>query len=224
MTRFKVVTALGLKTAIANFIIDTDNAISIVEKRSFIELCTALNSNAPDLLIKASAMSNHIFNLRAATAGAIKDLFAANPATFPEKFVHFTTDCWTAKQNRHAFLGITAHWMEKDFTLRSLLLALKPIAGNVKIQLTLYLAIDASGSHTGKNLEVYYADVIRSFGLLECHGHVTVDSGSNNNTLFKEFSLNTEIPEFDKDTHMHRCLAHVINLAAVIRTLYYIAN
>ncbi|KAI9922993.1 hypothetical protein PsorP6_000101 [Peronosclerospora sorghi] len=67
-----VVTALGLKTAIANFIVDTDNAISIVEKRSFIELCTALNSNAPDLLVKASTMSNHIFKLRAETAGAIR--------------------------------------------------------------------------------------------------------------------------------------------------------
>ncbi|KAI9906350.1 hypothetical protein PsorP6_016395 [Peronosclerospora sorghi] len=76
----------GSRQPFAHFIVDTDNAISIVEKRSFIELYTALNSNALDLLVKASAMSNHILKLRAETAGAIKDLFAANPATFPETF------------------------------------------------------------------------------------------------------------------------------------------
>lgn len=62
-------------------------------------------------------------------------------------------------------------------------------------------------------MEEYYFALIERLNFLEVHGHVTVDNGSNNSTLFAQFGRRPQV-NFRLDQMMHRCLAHVLNLVA----------
>ncbi|RMX62395.1 hypothetical protein DD238_008308 [Peronospora effusa] len=65
----------------------------------------------------------------------------------------------------------------------------------------------------GTNLEEYYYGMLEKLGLVRQHGHVTVDSGSNNKALFEAFEAKLDVT-FVSDQMMHRCMGHVINLVA----------
>ncbi|RQM11085.1 hypothetical protein DD237_007971 [Peronospora effusa] len=55
--------------------------------------------------------------------------------------------------------------------------------------------------------------MLEKLGLVRQHGHVTVDSGSNNKALFEAFEAKLDVT-FVSDQMMHRCMGHVINLVA----------
>ncbi|CAH0489508.1 unnamed protein product [Peronospora farinosa] len=65
----------------------------------------------------------------------------------------------------------------------------------------------------GTNLEEYYYGMLEMLGLVRQQGHVTVDSGSNNKTLFEAFEAKADVT-FVFDQMMHRCMGHVINVVA----------
>jgi hypothetical protein len=57
--------------------------------------------------------------------------------------VSFTTDCWTSSNNI-AFMGVTGHWIDKDWNLHATTLDFFPLPE----------------SHTGENLHQAFVKVV----------------------------------------------------------------
>jgi len=113
--------------------------------------------------------------------------------------ISVTLDCWTSPNNK-AFLGITGHYIDSGWKLRSLVLDFVPL----------------SGSHTGANLCGAFVGTCERLGILDKLLGVTTDNASNNGKLlsyFEDFSRKRGIT-FDKEQQHVRCLAHIMNLAA----------
>ncbi|MBW0474258.1 hypothetical protein O181_013973 [Austropuccinia psidii MF-1] len=63
-------------------------------------------------------------------------------------FVSFTTDTWTSP-NMRAFLAVTAHFLNKDFSLKSVILGL----------------IELNGDHSGASLAQHFMEILRQYNL-----------------------------------------------------------
>lgn len=149
--------------------------------------------------------------------------------------ISFTIDAWTSS-NFISFLGITAHWISKEWELKSLLLDF------VKLE----------GSHSGKNIKEAFLKSLKDFGITNKVSFfkifkyffkkiekimkfyfiqilaITTDNASNNITFLQEVSSELIIDdiEFDNKNQHVRCLAHIINLAAqeALKSLKAIPN
>ncbi|KAI7934373.1 hypothetical protein MJO28_017090 [Puccinia striiformis f. sp. tritici] len=108
--------------------------------------------------------------------------------------ISLTCDTWTSPGN-NSILGVTAHWIDKDFLLRSIILAARIVEGN----------------HSGVSLANHLLEVLRSFDISNKIFCITADNAANNGTMGAH--LSTLIP-FDHKTCLLGCMAHVINLAA----------
>ena len=76
--------------------------------------------------------------------------------------ISVTLDCWTSP-NTKAFLGITGHYIDDDWALRSLLLDFVPLPGE----------------HTGENLCEAFVAACERFGILHKLLGVTTDNAAN---------------------------------------------
>jgi hypothetical protein len=85
--------------------------------------------------------------------------------------IHFTSDMWSSP-NRLAFLGVTAQWVDEQYTLRSALLAL------INVQ------VDHSGHHQAGLI----LDTIRIYQIQHNLGYYVGDNASSNNTLVRSLS------------------------------------
>jgi len=109
--------------------------------------------------------------------------------------VPFTTDCWTSPNNL-AFMGVTAHYIDKDWNIQATCLDFLPL----------------SDAHTGSNLHESFVRVLNTFGLSSKVLGVTLDNASNNDCFIEKLSSDSETSF--KSFHHIRCFAHVLNLAA----------
>ena len=97
------------------------------------------------------------------------------------------------------FLGVTVHWIDREWNLRNTLLDLAPLYG----------------PHTGVNLCAAFESVCADFGVLEKLLAVTTDNAASNNRFITQLESDC-LPngiEFRKGENHVRCVAHVINLA-----------
>jgi hypothetical protein len=102
-------------------------------------------------------------------------------------------DIWTSPSSK-PFLGITVHFIDKDWEVRDCLLDF----------------IAFKGSHTGEKMGETLISVLEEFGIENKILTVTVDNKSNNDTMVA-YLLNKGILK-DAECHI-RCFAHVLNLA-----------
>jgi hypothetical protein len=109
--------------------------------------------------------------------------------------VSFTTDCWTSPNNL-AFMGVTAHFIDKDWNMKAMTLDFSSL----------------SGPHTGLNLYKSFVRVLDTFGLSTKVLGVTLDNASNNNSFIEKLSVGSET-SFESFHHI-RCFSHVLNLSA----------
>ncbi|KAJ6436532.1 hypothetical protein O9K51_10898 [Purpureocillium lavendulum] len=113
--------------------------------------------------------------------------------------IHFTFDGWTSRQNV-SFLGINAHFIDRDWKQWRLLLALPALRKR----------------HTGAALADEVADTICAFDVQERIGYCTLDNATNNDTAMEALAA-----EFDFDwvERRIRCAPHFLNLA--VRAMMY---
>ncbi|KAJ6437118.1 LOW QUALITY PROTEIN: Major facilitator superfamily domain, general substrate transporter [Purpureocillium lavendulum] len=113
--------------------------------------------------------------------------------------IHFTFDGWTSRQNV-SFLGINAHFIDRDWKQWRLLLALPALRER----------------HTGAALADEVADTICAFDVQERIGYCTLDNATNNDTAMEALAA-----EFDFDwvERRIRCAPHFLNLA--VRAMMY---
>jgi hypothetical protein len=112
--------------------------------------------------------------------------------------ISFAVDAWTSR-NMHAFLGITAHWIDAEWQPRHVVLDVPPLLG----------------SHEGENLCRTFTTTCRDIRVLPKLLGGTTDKAKNNDTFLANLETACQdqgIPFGCESTHV-RCIAHVINLA-----------
>jgi hypothetical protein len=178
-----------LKEAIAKFLVSQNLSFQTVESESFIELLDLCNPVAANLLVKADALIDFVMKKYLESKELIKELFVR------ELFISLTCDVWTSP-NCKSILGITAHWIDRNFQLHEILLD----------------ALELNGSHTGANMAQYVLKTLEEYGLKEKLFCVTADNASNNKTMAKV--IEQHIASFKADCNLLGCTGHVFNLAA----------
>ncbi|KAI7951250.1 hypothetical protein MJO28_006934 [Puccinia striiformis f. sp. tritici] len=182
----------SLNNAIVYFLAECDLSFSTVERKSFQALVHLLNEGATPLLVNTSrfGISTHLARVFLQSQKTLKLKFIAKQDT-----VSFTTDAWTAP-NVTAFMAVTAHYLDLNFKMKDLTLAVPHI----------------QGAHTGKMFAHLFYDLLKKFGCIDKIHTITADNASTNNKMAQELSL--QIQSFNPATHLLGCVAHVINLAA----------
>lgn len=83
--------------------------------------------------------------------------------------VSFTVDGWTSPF-QDDFLGVTAHWIDKEWHQKELVIGFEPL----------------NGAHTGENLAEALVNVIERFNLSEKLQSITTDNASNMTKMVHE--------------------------------------
>jgi len=139
--------------------------------------------------VKADALIDFVMKKYLESKELIKELFVR------ELFISLTCDVWTSP-NCKSILGITAHWIDRNFQLHEILLD----------------ALELNGSHTGANMAQYVLKTLEEYGLKEKLFCVTAYNASNNKTMAKV--IEQHIASFKADCNLFGCTGHVFNLAA----------
>ncbi|KAH0766223.1 hypothetical protein KY290_002212 [Solanum tuberosum] len=110
--------------------------------------------------------------------------------------VSLTTDTWTSIQ-RINYMVITAHWIDKNWTLHKRIINFCPIS-----------------SHRGEDLGKSISKCLHEWGLHRIFT-VTVDNASSNSVAITE--LSKQLTKWGTNlmggSHLHiRCMAHIVNL------------
>ena len=181
----------AFREALSRWIVATDQPFTAVDDPSFQELVYLMH---PDAKLPSNDTARRdiakLFKEEKERVGALlRDV--------PGR-LSFTADVWTSP-NGQAFLGITVHWIDRNWKIRSLLMDIPPI----------------SGKHSGENLCGIFKRACDEFGVLPKLLAVTTDSAFNNNTFMR--SLKEECQRqgisFDHESRHVRCMAHIIHLA-----------
>lgn len=104
-------------------------------------------------------------------------------------------DCWTTK-TQHAFLGVTIHYINKQWQQESFLLALA----------------DLRRRHTGLYLYKTLNKVLEGYSISQSILAVTRDNAGNNQTLMAEFQEHYGRSAVGKSVYSIPCVDHVLNL------------
>ena len=171
---------------LVDWIVLDDQPFTAVESESFRKLLKLLKPNLK--IVSADTIRRRINDKFQKKINDMKKLYESLDCK-----VSFTTDCWTSP-NMIAFMGITAHYIDKDWNLKMNTLDFN------------YLP----GIHSGSNLRVAFESVLRDFGLETKILGITLDNASNNDSFIEELSIGSGTC-FESFHHI-RCFAHVLNL------------
>ncbi|KAI7956795.1 hypothetical protein MJO28_003890 [Puccinia striiformis f. sp. tritici] len=103
--------------------------------------------------------------------------------------------CLATFASNASYLGVTAHWIDNDFSLQSITLAARLL----------------EGSHTGVSLAEHLGKVLDESDICEQIFCITADNASKNRTMGIHLA---EMIPFDNKNCLLGCMAHVINLTA----------
>lgn len=177
-------------------IIDSSLPLSILEKKSFIEL---FENTGVKVLSRQTAAKK----LEAKYTIMVQNI---KEKIFSCKYFCTTADIWSA--NHRSFLGYTCHWLTDNLERKSAALACTRMFG----------------VHTAENIAQMISEINTTFGLNRSNIVLTVtDNGSNFVKAFKDYCVGNiifeddDLPVFDNEkwlpTHQ-RCCSHTLNLLA----------
>lgn len=112
--------------------------------------------------------------------------------------IHLSFDAWTSPSSA-PLIGICAHFLGGDLSLKNALLGLKWI----------------EGAHTGESLGQLIAEVVEDFDFVRKLGVCVADNASNMDSAIT-YLVSRFYPEEsgEESPRRSRCLGHIINLAA----------
>ncbi|CAB5393651.1 unnamed protein product [Rhizophagus irregularis] len=175
---------------LAAWIAVDDQSFTVVECPEFHQVIRLCNPNVN--LPSADTIRSDILNLYSIYRQDIKNQLQNSPGR-----LSFTLDGWTSPNNI-SFLGVTCHYIDKDWKINDILLDF----------------ICLKGSHSGENMAIEFSQCVKEFNILSKIIAITADNAANNNTFLKELEeicVQNETNFHHKKNHV-RCLAHIINL------------
>lgn len=162
-----VVSQRHVDHAVINFVIQSLQPFSVVEKPSFQELVRGLHPNAT--VMSRTTLRRKIDEASIEMKRNIKEHME------PISFIATTTDCWSAR--RRGFLGVTAHWVDPNSLERcSVALACKKL----------------KGPHTFDVLGGALNEIHAEYGIQNKITRTTTDNGSNFLKAFRMYGEQDE--------------------------------
>lgn len=124
----------------------------------------------------------------------IKKILANN-----ESKISLTIDSWTSLANQSfcGIHGITCHFIDNHWKLKSFVLDFKPVKRH----------------HSGKQMAILIYEVLKFYEVETRIQGITTDNASANTTLLQELAILIG-PDFDWGDKHFLCFAHILNLAA----------
>lgn len=113
--------------------------------------------------------------------------------------IHISCDVWTST-NHLSLLGVVAHFLDKTYTHRTVLLGLPRLYG----------------SHTGETLAICLLSMITKYDITSKVGCFVMDNAGNNDSMIE--AIGRELPEVTKRSRL-RCSGHIINL--IVKAILY---
>jgi hypothetical protein len=113
--------------------------------------------------------------------------------------INLSFDAWSSPNHR-SLLGVVAHWIDEKRTLKTALLALRPLKG-----------------HTGNDMAEALIPVVKLFGIGDKLGAFQMDNATSNDTAMN--ALAARIPGINPKESRLRCFGHIVNL--VVKALLY---
>jgi hypothetical protein len=172
------------------FIVEGNHPFAIVDERKFQALLKGLN---PSIIIPSRpTIQSRCVDKMEALKPKIKE-FIINA----QSKISLTTDIWTSDYKHTPFAALTAHFFDKEFKLRHILLDFSYIPH----------------PHSGEQIKDKVKETICEFEMAEKIIAITTDNAAANISGMKELQeeLMVENP-FLSGVHQ-RCFAHVLNLA-----------
>jgi hypothetical protein len=175
-------------------------AFLVVEEPKFREMIADLSPDAAAILPKCS---DTIRNWVVSEFEKQKEFMIQRLAQSRSR-IHLSMDIWTTPSGNRSYLAIVANWVDIDFEIRNVLIALPPL----------------EGQHTGANIAAAAFKVIEEYNIGIRVGYYMLDSASNNDTGVEElYSLLVSrygeeavlIPSIEGRL---RCFGHILNLSA----------
>ncbi|MBW0523481.1 hypothetical protein O181_063196 [Austropuccinia psidii MF-1] len=180
----------SLKTSLLYFIAECYLPLSLVESPAFHTLLELCNSSISNILVPWAALTSHLSKMYLFHQEHLSNILSDN-----NTFVSFTNNTWKSP-NMRAFMAITAHFLNKDFNLQSVILGL----------------IDLNGDHSGTSLAQHLMEILRQYNLKDRIISITSDNASFNTQMAN--IIQTMTPAFSADTQAIGCMAHTLHLAA----------
>ncbi|KAM0692508.1 hypothetical protein Q7P36_007062 [Cladosporium allicinum] len=109
--------------------------------------------------------------------------------------INLSFDLWTSPNRRLSLLGVVAHYLDRRFTPRSILLGLPRM----------------TGSHTAASLSKQLVSILDFYDLRKSFGYAVTDNASENRACLEIMAK--ELGFSAAQRHV-RCMGHVINLVA----------
>ena len=132
-----------LKAAVARFFISSNIPYQVVEYESFKELLALCNPATKSLLCGRETLSTFIHSCFNQGQNLLRNQFQKIKSK-----LSLTCDVWTSPANL-SVLGVTAHWIDRSFELKAIVLGAKLVEGN----------------HSGVTLATHLAKLINNFKL-----------------------------------------------------------
>lgn len=109
--------------------------------------------------------------------------------------INLSFDLWTSPNRRLSLLGVVAHYLDRRFAPRTILLGLPRM----------------TGSHTAASLSTQLVEILEFYDLRKSFGYAVTDNASENRACLD--ILSNELGFSAPQRHV-RCIGHVINLVA----------
>ena len=181
----------GFTRRLVKWVVRNNHPFSVVDEADFREMLAMANY---DIAVpSATTIKREIVKCYHEEAARIRERLAS-----VDSKISLTLDCWTSP-NGLAFLGVTGHYIDAQWTPRELVLDFLPL----------------HGAHTGENLRKALVGVCDRAGILPKLLCVTSDNASNMDKLFVEFedACKDRGIVFNKKEQHVRCILHVLNLS-----------
>ena len=184
-------TQQGFRESLVHWIVSTDQPFTVVETDSFKEMIKLCNKNAA--IPSADTVKGDILEMFKQK----RDVLRTKLHDFDCR-MSFTLDGWTTPNNK-AFLGITIHYIDNNWTLQDILMDV----------------VELSGPHSGENLSDAFEKSAEELCVLTKMLAITCDNAANNDVLLQKLEDHCKLNniEFNAKWNHVRCIAHIMNLA-----------
>ena len=201
LTAYRPIDKDTLTQLVTNWVIQAQQPFTVIESATFRAILQYVNPYAIRSLPKCG---DTIRNQAVQQFNDAKHMLISAIAKARSR-IHLSFDLWTSP-NYKAVIGIVGHWTAEDYSLKTVLLAIREI----------------HGPHNGYNIGTKIFEVIEEYGFASKVGYCVTDNATNNDTALKvlaESLLEIHSIIYDVDSHRLRCLGHIINL--VVKALLF---